>query len=81
MIFLPVSSCLIEKVLNRIFDLLNDRSANLVIRQLVLCLRFKDRILHFDENGPDNPFAHIDALKIFLRILIDPFQDPFSESR
>ncbi len=50
------------------------------VGQFIFCLRFKDRILDFDENSADDSFANIYALEILFGVFVDPFQDPFAES-
>ena len=71
----------IEKILNGIFDFLNDRSPDLAIGELVFCLGFKDGIFDFDEDRSDDPFAHIDPLKVLFRVFIDPFQESLLEKQ
>ncbi len=72
---------LVEKILHGIFDFLTIGARISLLDNLFFVWDSKTGSLTLTKNGADDPLAHIDPLKVFLGVLIDPFEDSLSKSR
>src|SRR5262249_50329890 len=70
----------IKKVQQLFADAVDQVSANFRVTELVLGLRFENRVLQPDSYGADHAFADVVALELFFAVLVNGFEQAFAES-
>ena len=70
----------VQQICHGLTHLRHQTAADLGVAEFVLRLRFEDRLSQPDRDGADDAVAHILAVELLLRVLVDCLEEPLAES-